>query len=130
MRTYIYVDSFNLYYGALRSTPYKWLNLASLFRSILRPHHRILKIKYFTALVDERPDDPKKPERQNVYLRALETYCPEIEIYYGKFLNHRVSLTMANNPNNKVEVIKTEEKGSDVNLAVNLLNDAILDKYE
>ena len=130
MRTYIYVDSFNLYYGALRSTPYKWLNLASLFRSILRPHHQILKIKYFTALVDERPDDPKKPERQNVYLRALKTYCPEIEIYYGKILNHRVILPMANNPNNKVEVIKTEEKGSDVNLAVNLLNDAILDKYE
>ena len=29
-----------------------------------------------------------------------------------------------------VEVIKTEEKGSDVNLAVHLLNDAWLDRYE
>ena len=29
-----------------------------------------------------------------------------------------------------MEVIKTEEKGSDVNLAVHLLNDAWLDRYE
>ena len=24
-RTHVYVDGFNLYFGALRGTPYKWL---------------------------------------------------------------------------------------------------------
>jgi hypothetical protein len=27
MRTSIYIDGFNLYYGAVKDTPYKWLNL-------------------------------------------------------------------------------------------------------
>ncbi|MCY4446578.1 MAG: NYN domain-containing protein [Rhodobacteraceae bacterium] len=45
-------------------------------------------------------------------------------------MSHGVKLPKANNPLKIVEVIKTEEKGSDVNLAVNLLNDAALDKYD
>jgi hypothetical protein len=30
MRTNIYVDGFNLYFGALKGTPYKWLNIHAL----------------------------------------------------------------------------------------------------
>jgi uncharacterized LabA/DUF88 family protein len=33
-------------------------------------------------------------------------------------------------PDQLVHIIKTEEKGSDVNMAVHLLNDAWLDKYD
>ena len=32
MRTRVYVDAFNLYYGALRGTPYKWLDLDALYQ--------------------------------------------------------------------------------------------------
>jgi len=63
MRTYIYVDGFNLYYGALKGTPYKWLDLLTLFGLVLKPHHEILSIKYFTALVSESHRDPNKPIR-------------------------------------------------------------------
>ena len=35
-----------------------------------------------------------------------------------------------NPPPNTLEVWKTEEKGSDVNLAVHMLNDAWLNKYD
>ena len=52
MRTYIYVDGFNLYYRSLKQTPFKWLDLSRLFRDVLKPHHDILKIKYFTARRD------------------------------------------------------------------------------
>ncbi|MCY3822461.1 MAG: hypothetical protein OXG62_01155 [Nitrospinae bacterium] len=45
MRTYIYVDGFNLYYRALKRTPFKWLDLSGLFRDVLMPHHDILKIR-------------------------------------------------------------------------------------
>ena len=31
LRTRIYIDGFNLYYGCLRQTPYKWLDLVALF---------------------------------------------------------------------------------------------------
>ena len=45
MRTFVYVDGFNLYYGALKSTSSKWLDLPALFAKILQPHHDILKAK-------------------------------------------------------------------------------------
>ena len=30
MRTQVYVDGFNLYYGALKDTPFKWLDPVKL----------------------------------------------------------------------------------------------------
>ena len=55
MRTFVYVDGFNLYYGALKGTPFKWLDLVALFGKVLQPRHDILKVKYFTARGRERP---------------------------------------------------------------------------
>ena len=50
-RTIVYVDGFNLYYGAIRGGAHKWLNLERFF-ALLRPHDQILQIHYFSALVD------------------------------------------------------------------------------
>ncbi len=132
MRTTIYVDGFNLYYGALKGSSWKWLDLLSLFRAVLQPHHDIGKIKYFTARVSATPNDRSQPLRQNVYLRALQRYRPEVEIHFGHFLSHKVRAPLANPADGRrtVEIIKTEEKGSDVNLAVHLLNDGWLDAYD
>lgn len=132
MRTFIYVDGFNLYYGAVRGTPYKWLDLKALFSRILQPYNRLLAIKYYTAKVAARPGDPGAPNRQQVYLNALEAHIPEIEIVYGHFLQSTVRMWLANpRPWKKTEeVIKTEEKGSDVNLALHVLNDAWLNSYD
>jgi uncharacterized LabA/DUF88 family protein len=58
------------------------------------------------------------------YLSALRAHCPRIEIHYGHFLRHRVTTEHANPPPKWVEVWKNEEKGSDVNLALHVLNDA------
>ena len=52
MRTFVYIDGFNLYYRALKGTAYKWLDLKSMLVRLLPPQrHEILQIKYFTALV-------------------------------------------------------------------------------
>jgi len=132
MRTYIYVDGFNLYYRALKGTPFKWLDLGALFRAILEPHNNILKIKYFTARVSARPNDLSQPQRQDVYLKALQHHCPEIEFYFGHFLSHTVQAPLAKPGRGPrmVDIIKTEEKGSDVNLAVHLLNDGWMNVYD
>lgn len=124
MRPNAYVDGFNLYYGCLRKTPYKWLDLSALCSRLL-PGDQIHRIRYFTARVSAR-NDPQSPVRQEVYLRALKT-IPNLTIHYGHFLTHprwakRVTPPRIGNP--WVEVIKTEEKGSDVNLATLLLLDA------
>jgi len=132
MRTYIYIDGFNFYYGAVKGTSFKWLDFKALFACILKPHHQILSIKYFTALVSATPNDANKPIRQKTYIRAIESYIPEIEVFYGHFLSHEISAPLVNPAGGKrfENVIKTEEKGSDVNLAVHLLNDAWLDRFD
>jgi hypothetical protein len=70
--TNVYIDGFNLYYGCLKGTPHKWLDLDALCRRLL-PKHRIGRIRYFTAIVSARPNDPSGPDRQRIYLRALES---------------------------------------------------------
>lgn len=132
MRTYIYIDGFNFYYGAVKNTPYKWLDFKALLTRILKPHHVILCLKYFTALVSATPQDPTKSIRQKTFIRALQAHISELEVYYGHFLSHEIRAPLANpSPGRRTaRIIKTEEKGSDVNLAVHLLNDAWLDKYD
>lgn len=124
MATNVYVDAFNLYYGCLKGTPYRWLDLGALCARLL-PRDRINRIRYFTASISARPDDPLGPRRQQVYLRALGT-VPGLSIHYGRYVSHVVRMPLANAPSSgarTVEVVKTEEKGSDVNLATFLLLD-------
>jgi len=129
MKINVYVDGFNLYYGAIKKTPYRWLNLLTMCR-LLFPNDQINKIKYFTARVSARPSDPDQPIRQATYWRALQT-IPDLSIIEGSFLVKPVMMPIANtNPQRYERVIKTEEKGSDVNLAVHLLNDAYKKDYE
>ena len=132
MKTYVYVDGFNLYYGAVKGTPYKWLDIRKLCELLL-PKHQIVRIKYFTARVSGRLGDPDQPTRQQTYLRALAT-VPNIEVIYGHFLTNVSSMPEAGSPPGGpvkyVKVIKTEEKGSDVNLATHLLWDGFRKQYE
>ncbi len=125
MATIVYIDGFNLYYGALKGTPYRWLDLGALCRRLL-PRDDIVAIRYFTARVIARQGDPTQPQRQETYLRALRT-LPSVEIHYGKFTTHRRRMLLADPPSGgsrTVEVLHTEEKRSDVNLASHLLLDA------
>lgn len=144
VKTRIYIDGFNLYYGILRfryspedprgtlgRPKYRWLNIARMC-GLLLPEHQILGYKYFTALVRPRPEDVEKRVRQRVFIRALET-IPDFEIIRGRFQTHPVMMRLTNPPSGGpafVEVFKTEEKGSDVNLAAHLVNDAHLDKFD
>jgi len=131
LKTSVYVDGFNLCYGCIRGTPFRWLDIYRMC-TLLLPQHDISRIKYFTAIVSGRSDDLQKPQRQQVYLRALAT-LPGLEIVLGHFLTHRVRMRLANplpGQNPYAEVLRTEEKGSDVNLATHLLSDGFLDDYE
>lgn len=131
MKTFVYIDAFNLYYGALKGTFYKWLNPMALCRAMI-PQNMVTRIKYFTARVQARADDLSQPFRQMVYLRALQT-LPNLEIVFGHYLTHVVRMPLATPQPGQdpfVQVIKTEEKGSDVNLAAHLLVDAFDNAFE
>lgn len=175
MRTQVYVDGFNLYYGALKDTPFKWVDPVKLAYQLLPASYSVSKLKYFTARVSGIPD-AGAPARQQAYLSALAT-LPEVEVIWGSFLSKTIWRPLTNLPvagrrigtPNPVtmpagthsvsgpttqklpvgtyspptkgakkrrkrtrphpdavvsEVHTMEEKGSDVNLAVHLVNDA------
>jgi uncharacterized LabA/DUF88 family protein len=132
MRTIVYVDGFNLYYSALKGTRFKWLNLKALFTSVLQPHNQLVAIKYFTARISSTPSDPLKADHQDAYIRALQTTTPELKVYLGLFATHqrRAKLVTPMAGQRYVDIYRTDEKGSDVNLAVHLVNDAWLDVYD
>jgi uncharacterized LabA/DUF88 family protein len=125
MRTNVYVDGFNLYYGCLKGTPYRWLDLETLCIRLL-PTNTIHRIRYFTARVAARPNKQHDPIHQETYLRALRT-LPAVTIHLGHFLTTPATMPLvAPVPGGPrfAQVLKTEEKGSDVNLATHLLADA------
>lgn len=126
MRTFVYVDAFNLYYGCLKKTPYRWLDLSKLC-GLMLPTNQIIRIKYFTALVTAYPNKPNQPVKQQMYIRALKT-LPNVDIIYGHYLTHHVwmpcSKAFRTGTIKLREVVKSEEKGSDVNLGTHLLHDA------
>ena len=128
MKTNVYIDGFNFYYGCIKDTPFHWLNLAMMCKLLL-PKDHIQTIKYFTALVTPWPNDPNKLIRQKVYLRALRT-IPNLEIVLGTFLSHEVRMPLAPPQKGFAKVIKTEEKGSDVNIATHLLIDGFNNDYD
>lgn len=131
-RTYVYLDGFNLYYRALKGTKYKWLDLAALCRHLL-PRNDVRAIRYFTARVNARRGNAGQPARQQLYLRALRT-LPECEVIFGHFLTNECVMLRADwqrgQPYKWVRVVKTEEKGSDVNLATRLLHEGHTNQYD
>ena len=99
---------------------------------MLLPVHDISQIRYFTAEVTSRRGDQTQSQRQQVYLRALKT-IPNLTIHYGHFLPVKKRRPLAEPPvsgSRYVEVLDTEEKGSDVNLATHLLLDGFEDEYD
>lgn len=125
LRTIVYVDGFNLFYGSLKGGPYKWLDLCTLFAIALPTGHQLVKVKYFTARVTPLPGDKDAPIRQDIYLRALRAHCgPRLDIIEGHFLTKAFRAPLTSRPTKIVEVLRSEEKGSDVNLAVQLVHDA------
>jgi hypothetical protein len=101
------------------------VNIAELCIQIL-PGLNINRIRYFTAHVKPLPSDPQTRLRQEIYIRALET-LPNLTVHYGHYLQSTVSMPLAvPRPGGPrfADVLKMEEKGSDVNIATYMLVDA------
>lgn len=144
----VYIDGLNFYYGLVKGTRYKWLDFERFLKGILErakkifkgeipPDLKVIKIKYFTTLVKGFSNDPQAPQRQMIFLKALEHTQNNFQIYYGSFSVNKKTRYLASpitdssgNEIKKVEVIEPEEKGSDVNLAVHLVNDAWLNEFD
>jgi len=150
LRTRVYIDGFNFYYGCLKGTPYKWLDLVQLFEQQILPsvlakdvngNPRLSSllpdpsIKYFTAPIRENvARAPDSVASQSQYHKALAMQYPGrvalIKGYYA-VQEMKVKIVDAEEPRRppkecqEILAWKVEEKQSDVNLALQAYHDAI-----
>jgi uncharacterized LabA/DUF88 family protein len=124
VRVAAYVDGFNLYFGlkAKHGRRYLWLDLQALAESLLRPGQTLERVTYFTARVRK---DPEGERRQSEYLHALAHHSPLVTVVAGRFQEKHRRCRQCGS-------IWTlhEEKETDVNIAVTLVEDAVLDRYD
>lgn len=138
MRTIVYIDGYNLYYGAIRHTAYKWLDIYRLFKEhILLPDTELLQVRYYTApVLGSLCDDPASPQRQRQYLQALRKIHPQhIRIIEGKLIKGQATLRLVDPVPEapeleKVKVSTLTEKKTDVNIAADMVAAACLNQVE
>jgi 6-hydroxy-3-succinoylpyridine 3-monooxygenase len=146
LRTRVYVDGYNLYYGCLKGTPNKWLDLLKLFEQQILPSIMIpgttrssvllpSAIKFFTADILEKAaratDSVSSQARYHTALRKL--YDGRIELIKGYYslIESKAKIVNAEAPATwprdcqEILVWKLEEKQSDVSLALQAYHDAI-----
>jgi len=135
VRVVLYVDGFNLYHG-LRDTGlqrYYWLDIRALGQNLLKTNQTLSLAKYFTAHISgPRPGDTSqrareldaKRKRQSDYLEALKT-LPDFQMFYGHYLVKSVQCRQC-----RATWEKSEEKMTDVNIAVELILDAHDDRFD
>ncbi|ORE87145.1 hypothetical protein ATO7_08897 [Oceanococcus atlanticus] len=140
MRTVAYVDGYNFYYGRLRNTSYKWLNVWKLIEHILHvqePDTSLTKLVFCTAGIKARFASHGKDsvEAQSTYHRALKS--SGVEIVLGQHTKpEKAKLPRAHSdvhhpdPSDVVEVWRMEEKQTDVNLALGMYRDAMNGEYD
>jgi len=133
----VYIDGYNLYFGLLKGTPWKWLDLWRFAESLLDGRYELLEVRYFTAPIKTHPADEAATERQNAYIQAISSLSG-VKTTIGFYSKNKmrapyVAAKCANCEvveDGLVQVYKMEEKRSDVNLAVSAVIDAADNRAE
>jgi len=140
LRTRVYIDGYNLYYGCLRKTAFKWLDVLALFETQMLPSildrpapgaepatmtlHPDSAIKYFTAkIIESAAKGEDSVSSQAQYHNALTTHCGgRLSFVMGQYSLYKANqhIVPADDPKrwprdcDKIQVWKLEEKQSDV----------------
>jgi len=129
VRTACFVDGYNLFYGLLAGTEYKWLDLPALLVLILcseQPGSELVSIFFFTSGV--KPDLASRgrlsKEAQDTYLRALIERG--VHVHYGRHqLEPRLAPRFVDRKTpasrqDQIAIWKLEEKETDVHIAISM----------
>jgi hypothetical protein len=132
-RATFYVDGFNLYHSVcsagrvLPDAPVKWLNLKSLFASVLSSiegHVEMGHIHYFTAYAEHLSQAaPDKLRRHKAYVRALTASGVKVEVSHFK----RKDVW---DFDSRKQFVTHEEKETDVAIACGVLEGAARDEFD
>ncbi|MCI0449462.1 MAG: NYN domain-containing protein [Chlorobi bacterium] len=117
------IDGFNLYHSLHFPKyyhKYKWLDLASFTKKFIGSKDSITGIYYFTALATWNPN---KVRKHKLFIRAQE--LNGVEVIYGEFRRRDKKCRICNK-----QYETFEEKQTDVNIAVKLMELSIKDGYD
>jgi len=129
VRTAFFVDGYNLFYGLLAGTPYKWLDLPRLLSHIVyvrNPQSVLASVDYFTSSV--KPELATRgrvsKQAQDTYIRALK--ASGVAVHFGRhqlepakpprFIDKKTGASRQD----KVDIWKLEEKETDVRIAIGM----------
>jgi uncharacterized LabA/DUF88 family protein len=125
-----YVDGFSFYHGITKNTPYRWCNIFNLISTIF-PEYYVKKVYLFAGKSRGVIGNPRAPMRQEIYFRALNS-IPEIEVRKSNYARQERCLPLKNSRNSddqKVHVKYYQEKQVDVNLAITMVTDGLLNQF-
>lgn len=141
--TAVYIDGYNLYYGRIRGTTYKWLDVVALFDRLLHkqdPACRVTAVRYFSAhcLATFASHGQASMQAQEAYHRALlQIHSPRLTLKLGTHAYDRNGTLLPRyvqgssfDRNDRVRVWKLEEKQTDVNLALAMYRDACSGQFQ
>ncbi len=119
----VFIDGYNLYHQVdnLKKPHLKWVNLFTLSQEFAKPVNGfdIIRVKFFTAPPIHKPKEVQK--RYSNYIKVLKYYCG-VEVVEGKFKKKSL---IYKDQNGELLIREThEEKESDVNIALAILEDA------
>lgn len=141
--TAVYIDGYNLYYGRIRGTPHKWLDVVALCERLLRdqdPKSEVTVVRYFSAhcLARFATHGQASVNAQEAYHRALKARHGErLSIKLGSHSHDKDGALLARyvpgqpyDRTDRVRVWKLEEKQTDVNLALAMYRDARSGRFQ
>lgn len=125
-RVITYIDGFNLYFGMKDASMrrFYWLNIETLSKRILKEGQLLVGVKYFTSRITGKVSRDSKVKRQTTYLEALESMC-NASIFWGDYKTIPWKCPSCH----KRSDFPTE-KQTDVNIATEMILDAVYDKYD
>ena len=152
-KTIVYVDALNLFNGAIKPSrdsdrlprKFRWLDIGALLMKTLSPHDcEIVGIKYFSALVKGEDN-----AAHDAYIRALRRHNPPgrppLVVCLGemearnirgrpplKFKNERRDWIQSDDiaADAKISIASFRERQTDINLASQMVADAVLGRCE
>lgn len=123
-RVISFIDGFNLYHAILnlKEPQLKWLDLRKLSQEFIHPkNEELVDIFYFSTIASHRNHAAQL--RQKTYLDALKLH--EITTVLGQFKRKERDCTKCS-----ARYVGHEEKETDVNIALTLLDLAYQDAYD
>ncbi len=114
MRVNAYIDGYNLYHAEVKlgNNSLKWLNLRALCQHFCNEGDKLDKVYYFTAIAEHIKSGGK--DRHKIYINDFLVDF-KVEPIFGMFNTFEGT---------------TKEKQTDINIALQMYEDAIYDRYD